>query len=129
MTTLIPDRESALQTGYEASDWAQMVPYENFEAYFSTWECYAVVRHETCIGACFFQPETCEMHFSILPEWRRRWLGKDLLKRLLSMPLIRTKIHNCTAYDGSDYDFMYDILSRCGFVEQDGYMVRVNDGH
>lgn len=129
MTELVPDRETALRVGYEASDWAATVSFFNFETFFAPWECYAVVRHETCVGACFFHPESCEMHFSILPGWRKKWLTRDLLKRILAMPYIKTKVYNCSGPDGEGYDFMYGVLERCGFTQQDdGFFVRVSNG-
>jgi len=48
-----------------------------------------------------------EVHCSILPKWRRKWLTKGLLRELTADPNFYTRVD-----DGHDY--MYDILARLG---------------
>jgi hypothetical protein len=124
MTALADDKKLALKVGYKASDWANDVPYHDFEAYFSPWEALAVMKGTECIGACFFEPKTNEMHFSILPEWRKKWLTKDILARILAMPRIMTRVP-------AGYPFMEPILERLGFKHLSGeFWARdLNHGH
>lgn len=113
MTTLVDDRETALRIGHDASDWAQDVTRADFQAYFAKWEVLAVVKDEQCIGACLYEPETSEMHFSILPKWRKKWLTKDILARICGMPRILTRVP-------AGYPFMEPILERLGFKHLSG---------
>lgn len=116
-TRLIDDRESALKVGFEATDWHVMTPYDAYVRIAADWNVKAVERDGKVIGAVY--SKAGETHVSILPEFRRRWLTKGLLKDILAN-MTMTRIT-------PGHDFMYNILNRLGFVPQaDGTLTREN---
>ncbi len=116
MTTEIADnRDLALKIGYAATDWLDYISYEDYARIASDWDMAVLMRDNIPIGAIF--RKNGETHVSIVPEWRKRWLTKGLLKELLS----GTKFTKIAA----GHDFMYNVLGRLGFVPQaDGTVAR-----
>lgn len=110
-TQLVDDREAALRVGYEATDWSAPVLFDDYRAGVKDWIIKAIVRDNTCIGAAFRKDN--EVHVSVLPEWRCRWITKGLLRELFSGPKVTTKVT-------PGHDYMYDILDRLGFKKTDG---------
>lgn len=113
---LVDDRETALRVGYVATDWSRPVPYEVYEKAFADWTVKAIVNGDKCIGAAYFNDG--EVHVSVLPEWRKRWVNRSLLRDLLSAPNARTRIM-------PGHEYMYGIFYRLGFVlREDGMLVK-----
>jgi hypothetical protein len=48
----------------------------------------------------------------VLPEWRRKWVTKGMLRQLFNRPKITTRV-------AAGHDYMYDILKRLGFKKFD----------
>jgi len=114
-TRIVDDRNLALKTGYAATDWEDYISYEDYEDIAADWTVKALMRNEKVIGAVY--SKNGETHVSILPEWRRRWLTKGLLKEIL-VDMQFTKV-------AKGHDFMYNILERLGFKPQaDGTVAR-----
>lgn len=119
---LSDDRETALRVGYVATDWSRPVAYEEYEKALADWTVRPIVKDDKCIGAAYFKDG--EVHVSVLPEWRKRWANRTLLRDLLGAPNARTRIQ-------PGHDYMYDIFYRLGFVlNEDGMMVKgSHDGY
>jgi hypothetical protein len=113
-TQLVDDRETALRVGYEATDWNAPMVFEDYCAAVKDWTVKVIKRDDSVIGAVYRKDD--ELHVSILPEWRRIWVTKGLLRQLFSGPKVTTKVT-------SGHDYMYDILKRLGFKESDGGML------
>ena len=113
-TQLVDDRETALRVGYEATDWNAPMVFEDYCAAVNDWTIKAIKRDDSVIGAVYRKDD--ELHVSILPEWRRIWVTKGLLRQLFSGPKVTTKVTH-------GHDYMYDILKRLGFKESDGGML------
>jgi hypothetical protein len=113
-TQLVDDRETALRVGYEATDWNAPMVFEDYCAAVKDWTVKAIKRDDSVIGAVYRKDD--ELHVSILPEWRRIWVTKGLLRQLFSEPKVTTKVTH-------GHDYMYDILKRLGFKESDGGML------
>lgn len=110
-TLLLDDREAALRVGYDATDWSAPIVYEEYRISVKDWIIKAISRDGQIIGAVYLNGD--ELHVSVLPEWRKRWLTKGLLKQLFSGPRVTTKVT-------AGHDYMYDVLKRLGFKESDG---------
>lgn len=116
-TRLADDRAAALRVGFEATHWHVPVSFDQYLDISKDWDVKAVERDGQVIGAVYSKDG--ETHVSILPEWRRRWLTKSLLKDLLAA----TAFTRVTP----GHDFMYGVLDRLGFVQQaDGTLIREN---
>lgn len=113
-TQLIDDRETALRIGYKATDWSEPIAFEDYCSAVKDWTIKAIKRDDDVIGAVYKKDD--ELHVSILPEWRRIWVTKGLLKQLFNGSKITTRVT-------SGHDYMYDILKRLGFKESDGGML------
>jgi hypothetical protein len=114
-TVFVADRDAGLRVGYAATDWSQPISYEDYQAALAAWEVQAIKRDGEVIGAVFTKDG--ELHVSIRPDWRKKWLTKGVLKMLFSQPV-------CTRI-ASGHDYMRGILSRLGFKEQpDGMFVK-----
>ena len=110
-TTLVDDREAALLVGYKATDWSAPITYEEYRAAVKDWIIKAISRDGQIIGAVYNKDD--ELHVSVLPEWRRLWLTKGLLRQLFGGSRVTTKVT-------TGHDYMYDVLKRLGFKESDG---------
>jgi len=104
-TRIVDDRELALKIGYAATSWQQPVTYEQHVDIAKDWDVRLIERNGTPIGAVFSKDG--EVHCSILPEWRRKWLTKGLLKQLTAAPNFYTRVD-------AGHDYMYGILTRLG---------------
>ena len=118
MTTRIVDnREAALPVGYAATDFNYSLTYEDYLEIAASWDVQAIMRGDEIIGAIFTKDG--EVHVSILPKWRRKWLTKSLLREIVDRPDFFTRVD-----DGHDY--MYDILARLGMKSRsDGTIGRI----
>ena len=117
-TRVVDDRETALRVGYEATDWATPVTFENYCAGLKDWSISTIERDGNPIGAAYKKND--ELHFSILPIWRKKWFTKDLMKTFLLSGRVTTKV-------SPGHDYMYGILKRLGFEESaDGMLVKEN---
>ena len=107
----------ALKIGYEATTWQYPISYEQHIEIAKDWAVRLIERDGEPIGAMF--EKDGEVHCSILPEWRRKWLTKGLLKQIIETPNFHTQVD-----DGHDY--MYGILERLGMARRpDGTFGRV----
>jgi GNAT superfamily N-acetyltransferase len=114
-TEIVDDRDTALKIGYAATDWADPVTFDEYLDIAASWQVELVVRDSEPIGAVFRKDG--ETHVSILPQWRRKWLSRGLLKKLLVDTRL-TRVEN-------GHDFMYGVLERLGFRrEEDGTLTR-----
>jgi len=117
-TQLVDDRESALRVGYEATDWSAPVLFEDYRNSVKDWIVKAIKRDDEIIGAVYRKDD--ELHVSVLPQWRRVWVTKGLLRQLFDGSRVTTKVT-------PGHDYMYDILKRLGFKESDsGMLVKEN---
>ena len=117
-TQIIDDRESGLRIGYEATDWSAPISFETYCAAVKDWVVKAIKRDDLIIGAVYYKDD--ELHVSILPEWRRLWVTKGILRQLFSGPRVTTKVT-------PGHEHMYGILKRLGFKESNsGLLVKEN---
>lgn len=105
-TRLIDDRELGLKIGYLATDWTQPVAFEDYAKRLENWSVKTIERDQEPIGAVYQKDD--ELHVSVLPEWRRRWLTKGLYKELFVNKKVTTQVT-------PGHEYMYDILRRIGF--------------
>jgi hypothetical protein len=118
MIALVDDRETGLQVGYSATDWGKSVSFDVYQNAMADWKIETIMRDNQPIGAVYRKND--ELHVSVLPEWRRKWVTKGILRELFNRPKIVTRVS-----DGHDY--MYGILSRLGFKQTaDNWMVKEN---
>jgi hypothetical protein len=116
-TRIVDDRDTALQIGYKATNWQYPISYEQHVDIAEDWDVKLIERDGQPIGAMF--EKDGEVHCSILPEWRRKWLTKGLLKQIIERPNFHTQVD-----DGHDY--MYGILERLGMARRpDGTFGRI----
>jgi GNAT superfamily N-acetyltransferase len=114
-TEITDDRDKALEIGYAATNWQDPVTFDEYLNIAASWQVQLIVRDGEPIGAIFRKDG--ETHISVLPEWRRRWLSRGLLKKLLADTRL-TRVEN-------GHDFMYGVLERLGFRRQpDGTLTR-----
>lgn len=115
-TTLTDDREAALQIGYKATDWQNNFSFDDYKKTLSDWNVKGICRNDEIIGAAYFKDG--EVHVSVLPEWRRRWATRGLLKQLFADKNSFTRIM-------PGHEYMYDIFTRLGFVTgSDGKVIK-----
>lgn len=113
---LVDDRETALRVGYDATDWSSPVGFEAYADGLRDWDVKLVVRNEQACGAIYCQGD--EIHFSILPEWRKRWLTKQFLRDLFEGRRIITRVT-------PGFDNITEQLERLGFeMRPDGLLVK-----
>jgi len=112
---IIDNRELALKIGFTATDWHEPIDYETYKEITTDWDVKVIIKGNTAIGALY--SKNGEIHVSILPEWRKRWLTKGLLKKILAdMQFTRVT---------PGHEYMYSILNRLGYVLQpDGTVAR-----
>lgn len=107
-THLADNREEALAIGYEAMDGPSVLTVEQYEQAFSDWQVRGIVRNGTCIGATYVK--NGELHVAILPEWRKRWVTRNLLSQMFDMPKV-------IARPIERSDPMYSYLVALGFKD------------
>ncbi len=116
-TRIVNDRETALRIGYAATDWAYPISFDQHVVSAEGWNVNVIERDGQPIGAMF--EKDGEVHCSILPEWRRKWLTKGLLRQIIDRPQFHTRVDD-------DHDYMYGILARLGMVSRpDGTVGRI----
>lgn len=117
-TRLVTNREQALRVGYVATDWTHPVEYPTYLSAVADWEVQGIYRDGECIGSVYRHPPSGEVHVSVLPQWRKRWVTRGLLQQILSGPRVTTRVT-------PGHDYMYPILARLGFRPgQGGYLVK-----
>ena len=115
-TQLTDDRDTALAIGYVATECGERISYADYRATLEDWRVRALERDGRPIGAVYSRGD--EIHVSVLPDHRRRWATKGVLKQLFAGARVTT-----TVVPGHEY--MYDILKRLGFVQMpDGQFVK-----
>ena len=116
ITKIVDDRETGLKVGYEATDWSVKIPFDQYVEGLKDWTVRAFVKNGQPIGAIY--TKGTEIHFSIKPEWRRKWLTKSLYYELYVGKKCTTKITE-------GHEYMYDILKRLNFRNDgNGLMVK-----
>ena len=115
MTGLVDNRELALRVGYEATEWSAPMAFDDYAKAVADWDIKAIVRDDKCIGAAYFNGD--ELHVSVLPEWRRKWATRGLLKALFAKDRITTRVT-------PGHEYMNGILERLGFTNDNGIYVR-----
>ncbi len=117
MTTKITDnRDLALRIGYHATDWSQPILFQDYAEAMNNWQVRTLERDDQPIGAIYQKDD--ELHVSVLPEWRCKWLTKSLYKELFQTKRVVTKV-------APGHDHMYGILRRIGFrCDADGMLVK-----
>jgi GNAT superfamily N-acetyltransferase len=109
-TGLVNNRELGLTLGYEATDWSTPISYLDYATAMRDWDIKVIQRNDSYIGAAFFRND--EIHVSVLPQWRGKWITRGLLRELFSADRVTTKVT-------PGHDYMFDILRRLGFVRLD----------
>ena len=113
---LVDDRATALRIGYDATEWSAPVDFEAYEKGLEDWDVKLVVRNEQPVGAMFSLDD--EIHFSILPKWRKKWLTKQFLRDLFDNRRIVTRVT-------PGFDNITEQLERLGFeMRPDGLLVK-----
>lgn len=114
---IVDDRNLALRIGYAATDWNYPISFDEHVERAKDWDVRVIERDGQPIGAMF--EKDGEVHCSILPDWRRKWLTKGLLRQIIDRPGFHTRVD-----DGHDY--MYGILARLGMTSRpDGTVGRI----
>lgn len=83
-TKIVDNRDLALKIGYAATEWNYPITYEEHVDGAKDWNVNVIERDGRPIGAMF--EKDGEVHCSILPEWRRKWLTKGLLRQIVDRP-------------------------------------------
>ena len=116
-TVIVDDRAAALRVGYEATDWSTPMTFDAYEDALRDWTVRAIRRDGEIIGAVFTKDG--ELHVSIRPDWRRRWVTKGILRELFAEP-VKTRVT-------AGHEYMRGVLARLGFTEHsDGMFVKEN---
>lgn len=110
------DRDTALRIGYDATEWTTPVAFEAYAEGLRDWDVKLVTRNGQPCGAMFSQGD--EIHFSILPKWRRKWLTRQFLRDLFEGRRIVTRV-------APGFDNIAGQLQRLGFeMRPDGLLVK-----
>lgn len=122
MTELVNDRETGLRVGYEATDWSQPVSFDDYALAMKDWIIKAVMKDGIAIGA--FYQKNDEIHFSIKPDWRKRWLTKSLKRKVFDEQRVTTRVT-------SGHEYIIPVLIRMGFKDDGtGLMIKeYQNGH
>jgi hypothetical protein len=118
MIVFVDDRETGLQVGYLATDWKNLVSFDVYKNAMMEWKIQTIMRDNQPIGAVYRKDD--ELHVSVLPAWRCKWITKGVLRELFNRPKIVTRV-------AAGHDHMYGILGRLGFKQTaDNWMVKEN---
>ena len=97
-------------------DWSHPVLFDDYAIALKDWIIKTVVRDGIPIGA--FYKKGDEIHFSIKPEWRKKWLTKELKREVFDKQRVTTKVT-------PGHDYMISILERMGFRDDGtGLMIK-----
>ncbi|MFC0302782.1 hypothetical protein ACFSTI_25170 [Rhizorhabdus histidinilytica] len=107
-TKLGDNRDAALKVGFEAIDWPYPITFEQYLEAFKDWVVRAIERDGVPIGTAFTHDG--ELHIAILPQWRRRWVTRNILCELFDMPKV-------IARPIEREDIMYSYLVSLGFKD------------
>lgn len=116
MREIKDNRQEAMNVGYFATDWSIDIDFETYKQFLEDWDVKGIYREDRCIGAIF--RKGTEIHISILPDFRKKWLTKGLLKQLLSEKEMMTQIT-----PGHEH-YVESMLKRVGFVRNGNEFVR-----
>ena len=112
----VDDRETALQVGYEATDWTEKPDFDRYVAALEGWTVRLMVRGNEPVGTAYTQG--AEFHVSIRPEWRGLWATRSVLKALIQRPLSITRVT-------PGHEHVNGLLERLGFEHRgDGLFVK-----
>jgi GNAT superfamily N-acetyltransferase len=115
-TRLVDDRYTGLRIGYLATDWSSPVSFEDYQDAMQKWAIEVIEKDGQPIGAVYRSGD--ELHVSVLPDWRRKWVTKSILRQLFNRDRITTRV-------AAGHDYMYGILKRLGFEHTiDNWMVK-----
>lgn len=119
---LPPDerRDEALRVGFLATDWAEWPSFETYHEAMSDWTVQMVAKDGHPIGAVYRRGP--EFHISILPEWRGKWMTRNILKEIIPEPVAITQVV-------VGHDDVADMLKRLGFQKRSETYVRQRHGH
>lgn len=116
MTELIDDRKTGLEIGWTATDWTHPIAFGDYAKAMEDWIIKTVVKDGLPIGAFYKKGE--EIHFSIKPEWRGRWLTKKIKREVFDSGKVTTRVT-------PGHEYMMPILGRLGFKNDGtGLMVK-----
>lgn len=107
-TQIVNDRETGLKLGYEATDWTKPIAFEVYAEAVKDWIIRTIERDGEPIGAVYQKDD--EVHLSIKPQWRAKWLTKSLKKELFETKKVTTRVT-------PGHEFVIPILTRLGFKD------------
>jgi hypothetical protein len=117
-TNIINDRETGLKIGFDSTDWPYKITFDDYKKACENWIIGTIQRDGHPIGAVYKKED--ELHISIKPEWRKKWLTKGLVKELFWNKRVTTRVT-------PGHDFMFPILDRLGFKDDGtGLMIKEN---
>lgn len=97
------------------TDWSKSVAFEDYAESVKDWIIRYIERDGQPIGTVYTKGD--ELHVSVRPEWRKKWLTKGLHKELFS-GRVTTRVT-------PGHDYMFPILHRLGFRDDGtGLMVK-----
>jgi GNAT superfamily N-acetyltransferase len=111
---VIPDRKKAIKAGYESlKDRIRCHP-EEFESLFRNFEMQAFCEDDIPIGMCLIKGP--ELHVSIIPSYRRKWLSRKLINSVID-PILNKYGYVMTMVM-KDNPKGIDFVERLGFKRQ-----------
>ena len=112
------DRQTALKVGFEATDWTAPVAFDTYADALKGWIIRTIERDGQPIGALYEKDD--ELHLSIKPEWRKKWLTKQLKRDLFDRKRVTTRVT-------PGHEFVLPILDRLGFKDDGtGLLIKEN---
>jgi hypothetical protein len=115
-TQIVENRNEGLKVGYEATDWSNKISFDDYVKSLENWTVKTIEKNGQPIGAVYLKND--ELHVSVKPEWRRKWLTKNLYLELFVGKKVTTRVTK-------GHDYMYDILRRLNFRDDGtGLMVK-----
>lgn len=105
-TKIVDDRRVGLIVGYWATDWSHEISFDDYADRLKDWIIRVIERDGEPIAAVYTKGD--ELHVSVMPQWRGKWLTKGLLKELFDGKRVTTRV-------SPGHDYMYSILHRLGF--------------
>lgn len=113
---IVEKRNIGLKIGYEATDWSEKILFDDYVKAMENWTVKTIEKDGQPIGAVYLKND--ELHVSVKPEWRRKWLTKSLYLELFVGKRVTTRVTK-------GHDYMFDILRRLNFRDDgNGLMVK-----